>query len=151
MSAIRQRVLPRAWAAGVLLGACGGGSDVTAPVTGTLEIDIATTGVERDPDGYALRLDGGPGEPVEIVGVFYRDVTPGIHTVELTEVSDHCVVAEENPQTVSVAAGDTTRVGFTVACGPTIRVGGAIDLGGPPPGLPRRLEGAERAEKAAQF
>jgi hypothetical protein len=104
--------------AAVLTGlSCGSGSDIVAPTTGTLEVTSTTTGLEPDPDGYTITLDGvervalGPSDVVSMDAI-----APGDHSVGLSGVAAICAVQGDNPQTVSVTAGATTAVAFAVTC-----------------------------------
>jgi hypothetical protein len=86
---------------------------------GTLEISTTTAGESLDPDGYALSVDGterhGPiGILVETLIV--PGLPPGEHTVDLREVAPNCTVAEGSSQTVTVAAGTTVKIQFSVSC-----------------------------------
>jgi hypothetical protein len=99
----------------------------TAPA---LRITTTTTGGELDPDGYAVCVDpaadsltcasGGPARIADngTVTVF---VDPGTHLVELRGVAANCAVTfGDNPVTVTVGSGDTTVVGFAVACAQSV-------------------------------
>jgi probable HAF family extracellular repeat protein len=76
------------------------------------------------------------------------DITPGNHTVQLAGIAPNCAVAEENPRTISVSAGETTTVPFTVSCSATtgsLRVSSSSS--GPSPdadGYTITLDGTER-------
>lgn len=104
--------------AGALLVGCG---DAAAPpMTGTLEINTATSGAPTDPDGYLLQLDGGGARPVPIqAATLIGDLAPGEHAVELSGVAANCAVDGERRRTVSVTAGTTARVPFHVVCAST--------------------------------
>lgn len=100
---------------------CGGGDNVAGPATGgTLEITTSTTGVEMDPDGYAVKLDAGDALAIGPTATLQStDLTPGDHTVQLTGLAANCVLAGENPRTVSVTAGGTMTVSFEITCSAT--------------------------------
>src|SRR4051812_33792659 len=75
----------------VLLAACGSDDPVTPPGAGTLQLSTATSGVEPDPDGYTIMVDGTPHGtigPTERVTV--TDVEPGEHTIELAQIQFNC-------------------------------------------------------------
>jgi hypothetical protein len=99
-------------------GIAGCGGDSTSPATnGTVEIRTSTTGVEMDPDGYAVKLDAG--DPLAIgptATLQSTDLTPGNHTVQLTGLAANCVLSGENPRTASVTAGETMTVSFEITC-----------------------------------
>jgi hypothetical protein len=103
------------------LGGCGG-EDLTTPrTTGTLQLVTATTGVEIDPDGYTVRLDG---EPPRAIGASASlpdlEVAAGSHTVQLAGLAPNCAVTGENPRTVSLPGDQTRKVSFDVTCTATI-------------------------------
>src|SRR5882724_542769 len=108
----------------VLLAACG--EDLVEPTTAVLELRTVTTGAPVDPDGYAVRIDGG--QPTAIganVTLSIPDLIAGEHSVELVGLAGNCVLAGENPRTVTANAGGVARTRFEVACSPpsgTIRV-----------------------------
>jgi hypothetical protein len=100
------------------LAACGGeGGGLTfPPTTGTLQVTATTSGDEMDPDGFSVKLDAqdpenlAPGAMLEHAGL-----QPGDHTVFLGGVAANCSVAD-NPQTVTIKAGETATVQFAVTC-----------------------------------
>jgi Tol biopolymer transport system component len=94
------------------------GDDPTPPeTTGTLEITTATSGVEPDADGYTVQVGTAAAEAIDASGtVTSPEMDPGEYTVQLTGVASNCTVAGQNPRTVTVTAGETTTVAFTIAC-----------------------------------
>ena len=82
-----------------------------------LRVTTSTTGRSLDFDGYTLSVDAGPsvaipfGDAATLIGI-----TPGDHTVLLAGLASNCSVADTNPRTVTVEAGGTTTVGFSVVC-----------------------------------
>ena len=95
--------------------ACGeGGTDVVLP---SLRITTATTGLELDPDGYGIAVDGGPASPIGLDATVVMDrLADGVHVVALTSLATNCSVTGENPRSVSVVAGATATVAFAVTC-----------------------------------
>jgi hypothetical protein len=84
--------------------------------TGTISVSTSTSGQDLD-TSYTVTLDGGSGQSISGTGTAtFNTVSPGSHDVELTNVADNCTVNETNPQTVSVTAGNTTNVDFTISC-----------------------------------
>jgi hypothetical protein len=108
---------------------CGGGETLDVPTTGTLQLTTSTTGIEPDPDGYTVQIDGQPAEPIGPSGSLQKSgVEAGEHTVLLEGVAANCTVAGTNPRSVSVTAEETTPVPFHVTCNATsgtIRVAAA--------------------------
>jgi len=88
-----------------------------SPTTGSIRVTTATTGADLDPNGYAARVDGGPWQALPLSGlVVFSDLPAGDHTVVLDGVAANCVIAGDNPHTVSVAGGAATEVAFAVTC-----------------------------------
>lgn len=109
---------------GVLPG-CGGDGGPTEPepapepTTGALRVSTGTSGVEPDPDGYTVLLDG-DGESAAIGAadtLLLADLPEGEHSVELTNVQENCSLLEQgNPRTVTVVAADTASTHFAFSC-----------------------------------
>jgi hypothetical protein len=84
---------------------------------GSITVSTATGGDNVDPNGYTLLLDG-----VESGGIATTatarvgPLAAGPHTIGLGGVADNCLVAGDNPQTVTVAGGSTTPAAFTITC-----------------------------------
>jgi len=95
-------------------------------VTGALEVAAVTSGADYDLDGYAVSVDGDPWGTVGANGVWTTLRLPGDHTVALDRVASNCQVVGENPRTLTVTAGgstrDTTRTTFTITCARTTRI-----------------------------
>ena len=90
---------------------------ITVGAAGTIRTTTTTTGVDLDPEGYAVDVDGGPRTPIPTNGTV--SMTPfkaGTHSVRLTGIADNCTVAEPNPSAVSVTLAETTTVAFTITC-----------------------------------
>lgn len=100
------------------LTACGGDSGgSTGPTEGLLEIIVATTGADLDPDGYVLSVDNGAHQPLPTNGAdTVASLSPGTHTVTLTGVASNCVPGGKNPRSVDIAAASTTTLRLDVAC-----------------------------------
>jgi hypothetical protein len=100
------------------LAACGGeGGGLTfPPTTGTLQVTASTRGDEMDPDGFSVKLDAQDPDNLAPGGMLERaGLQPGDHTVFLGGVAANCSVAD-NPQTVTIKAGETATVQFAVTC-----------------------------------
>lgn len=108
--------------AGVLSLSCGDDTGPTGP--GDLLTSTASTGSDVDPDGYVVDIDDGARlEPVESNGsVTITGLSPGTHSVALTQVATNCTVNGANPRSVSVASGGTASTTFVVTCGPLFGV-----------------------------
>ena len=100
----------------VLIAACGGES-TGPPGTATTGIRIATasSGVDADPDGYLVQVDGGPPERVAIDTAVTRPLSVGSHSVALAGLSSNCSV-DQATRSVSVVAGAVADVRFSITC-----------------------------------
>src|SRR5438105_5496440 len=86
------------------------------PATGNVVVTTATSGSSL-PSGYTTSMDGGPAPPIGVNdSVTATGINPGVHTVAIGGVPANCNVASPNPQTVTVAAGNTARAAFTISC-----------------------------------
>ena len=127
---------------------CGGngGTDVVLPA---LIIRTSTTGVELDPDGYGVQVDGLAVQRIGAEATVTIDrLSEGEHSVTLSGVAPNCAVEGENPRAATVATGSTASVAFAVTCGAAM---GAIEVGiatsGPgsdPDGYALVLDGVDR-------
>jgi hypothetical protein len=98
----------------------------TGPTTGQLRITAATTGTSQDPDGYSVSVDGGTTQSLDINGSrSVNGLTAGAHTVTLSGVATNCTVTGGLERSVTITAGQTATVAFTVTCS---AVGGSINL-----------------------
>ena len=96
-----------------------------APLTGDLTVTINTSGVNLDPDGYTVTLDGANARPVGINGsVAYTGVTAGGHSVAISGLAANCTVSGGSSRDVEVTSGATASVSFAVTCeaGPAVRI-----------------------------
>ena len=84
---------------------------------GDLTVTTSTSGSSFDPDGYRLRLDGGPAQVVGINATFtYTNLAAGDHIVAISGVAANCTVSGTRSRTVSVPSGGTATVPYSVSC-----------------------------------
>jgi TolB protein len=94
-------------------------SVVCSPTTGSIRVTTQTSGSPVDPDGYAVSIDGGSGQPIGTAGsVTLANLPAGNHAVQLSGLASNCSTTS-NPRTVAVTAGVTVETAFTVTCAPT--------------------------------
>jgi WD40 repeat protein len=87
------------------------------PTTGSIEVRVATSGVDQDGDGYKARVDDARELPVFANDVTtFRRLAPGDHAIRLDGVASNCVVAGGAVRSVPVSAGETTQITFQVDC-----------------------------------
>lgn len=96
---------------------------------GSLEVTVATTGVDLDADGYHVTVDAtsvsfrrglnvAPNE-----SVLLQHLRPAVdYNVTFRGVAANCDIVGEETWTVAVTAGATTRVRFDVNCQPVARL-----------------------------
>lgn len=93
------------------------GDDASGP-TGSLEVTSLTSGIDPDPDGYIVMLDGRGVEPIGVsASVLIDDVAPGEYQVDLSGVAGNCQVEGERPRTVTVTESEAATVAFSLSCG----------------------------------
>jgi len=103
------------------------GEDVTAPRTGSLAVSTVTAGAEPATDGYTLLIDGTEHGPIGAAAtVTLSDITPGPHTLGLSNVAGNCVIQGDNPRGVTVVAGEITTIAFDITCATTAEPTGTI-------------------------
>src|SRR5713226_8031778 len=95
-----------------------GCSDSTGPKTGALQVAVTTTGAELKTSGYNVAIDDGVGRVIPSNGIVtLSGLSAGSHSVLLAGLAPNCApVGAANPRAVTVIAGETARVAFTVAC-----------------------------------
>src|SRR5205823_13435610 len=82
-----------------------------------VQITTATTGADRDADGYAVFLDGSLAAVVGVNGsIAITRLSAGGHVVALGEVAANCNVARPHPRSVTVANGQVRPAPFAVSC-----------------------------------
>jgi len=90
---------------------------VTCAPAGGVAVTAVTTGIDLDPDGYAVLMDGNFARHADVNGVVtIPDVSAGDHAVQLGDVAQNCSVAGSNPATIHVTVNDTARLTFQVTC-----------------------------------
>src|SRR5204862_6685712 len=78
------------------------------PPTGDLTVTTTTTGSSLDPDGYTVTVDDATSQSIATNGsVTFIGLSPGPHSVSLSDVAANCTVTSANPVTVTVVAGET--------------------------------------------
>ena len=104
-------------AIGAVLSGVSCGDNLAPPSTGGIEITTATSGPDPDADGYGVTIDQGSPTAIGTNATLRRDnLAPGPHTLGLTGIAGNCTAAGENPRPVTVQAGSTSPVSFTIAC-----------------------------------
>src|SRR5439155_9046402 len=94
--------------------------------TGNLMVSNTTTGSNIPTSPYTVTVSGAPGtasQPMAPNGsTTFPNVPPATYTVTLSGQPANCTVSNNN-QSVTVQAGQTANVSFTVSCGATATTG----------------------------
>lgn len=100
----------------VIQAACGGESPTASSPTGSVQVNVETTGHDLDPDGYAVVVGGQP-HPVAANGQVTIDgLAEGAVSVELTGVAPNCAAQGSNPRALTVVGKATVMTTFQVVC-----------------------------------
>lgn len=101
----------------LILAAC---KDTTAPTTGTITLDVVTTGTDIDANGYLFSVDGAAPQSISANGAASWSGGAGPHTIAVTGLAFNCdLVAPPAPATVTL--GETTHIRADVSCSPYLR------------------------------
>ena len=99
--------------------------EVSCPLTGA-QITVTTTGLDLDPDGYQVAVDGSDRGAIPGNGTVPIRLDPGSRTFALTNLAPNCAVDGFGSQTVAIVDKEVAPVEFAVVCTATsgvIRVG----------------------------
>src|SRR5256886_1769554 len=103
---------------------------ICVATTAVIEVAAVTSGIDLDPDGYTVQVDGGASRALAVSGTIrFEGLGAGSHTVTMTGAAANCPIAPDNPRTVNVTTGavtrDTARTLFQVTC---VAVTGSIEV-----------------------
>ncbi len=100
----------------------------------TAQITTRTTGLDIDPDGYRVSVDGTDRAAVSSNGSVLTEVDPGSRTIALTGLTPNCSVDGPGSRTVTIVEAEVAPIDFAVVCTATSGVIGVVisgsDLGG---------------------
>src|ERR1043166_6833420 len=79
---------------------------VSCTSQGDLYVSASTTGIDLDPNGYTVTVDGGASQPLASNGsVTFTGVPAGSHTVALSGMAGNCRATSANPPTATRTGG----------------------------------------------
>ncbi len=82
-----------------------------------VRITMATTGLDLDPDGYTVSLDGATPVPLPLNGsLTISRLAAGSHVLTLGGMAVNCTAVGTSPLSLDVPVGEIVAVGVTVAC-----------------------------------
>ena len=102
--------------------------DVACASVGSLVVGTNTTGVDLDPDGYTVTVDGSSQPAVTNGSVTFTGLATGSHSVVLSGAAANCTVSGPNPQSGTVTAGGMTSVTFSINCAPLAPGSGSLTV-----------------------
>ncbi|MCG2590291.1 TolB family protein [Rhodohalobacter sulfatireducens] len=102
--------------AGLMI-SCGDSSTNADPDLGSVEVQIVTTGGDDNPPAFRVTVQGNGAKNVDAndTGTF-NNLEPGMYSVELSDIADHCTMSSENPQSVEITGSETLSVTFELNC-----------------------------------
>lgn len=121
----RTLLIPALFVTNILLISCDDTPTASEPDNGTAEVIVTTSGTQISDNGYTLFIDESSEEEVPVSGrgdgdrfedILNLTLSPGSHEIQLTGTAPNCSVESENPVSVSVTAGESTTVDFSVRC-----------------------------------
>ncbi|HVD33437.1 MAG TPA: hypothetical protein VNC19_07660 [Gemmatimonadales bacterium] len=99
------------------------------PGAGSVAVTTTTSGAGSDPDGFALTVDGLDRGAIGVnATISLTSLTPGGHLLGLTGMAANCVVAGDNPLSVTVTPGQATPVGFAITCAAPPPSSGSVQI-----------------------
>ena len=99
------------------------------PVAGALVVDVSTFGIDPEPDGYTISIDGTLTKTVSANGAaLFEELLAGEHAVRIGHLTSGCYAEGANPRSVDVAPGSSTRASLKVLCGETTHRGLRIEV-----------------------
>lgn len=102
--------------------------EVSCPATGA-RVTVTTTGLDIDPDGYRLVVDGSDQGSISSNGSVLTRLDPGSRTVGLTGVTPNCAVGGLSSRTVAIVDKEVAPIEFAVVCTATSGVIGVVISG----------------------
>jgi len=85
-------------------------------VTG-VQVTVSTGGLDPDPDGYTVSVDGAAPQPIPANGTLtISRLAAGSHTLALAGMAGNCRLDDSSPPSVVVAIGEVVPLDFAVRC-----------------------------------
>jgi hypothetical protein len=93
-----------------------GCNDPASPDSGVVRITLAVTGLDPDPDGYVISVDGAPASTLPGSGSASLDLDTGEHTIALEDFAANCATTGPSSHTLTVFPNETTDLAFAITC-----------------------------------
>ena len=91
-------------------------NDATSPTTGKAEITVTVSGLDVDPDGYQVMVDGNPATTIAGPKSVTLDLSLGQHAITLAGLASNCTLQSPVVQEITVSPLDTAKTSFAVVC-----------------------------------
>jgi hypothetical protein len=88
---------------------------VSCPRTGA-RITTTTTGLDLDPDGYGVMVDGGDRGAIASNGTMFIRLVPGSQTVSLAGLASNCAFEGPGTRSVTIVTAQVASIEFVVVC-----------------------------------
>lgn len=99
-----------------------GPSEPASPTTGSIQVSLAMSGFDVDPDGCTVTVDGRSGQQLNVgATIAFSHLAAGTHEIAIGDVAANCQADGGASRSVTVVAGETTRETFEVLCDWKIR------------------------------
>ena len=95
------------------------GPDFNVVTTGSVEVNVKSTGTNIDPNGYQLFFDKEGPTAINVNDQYvYTNVEAGPHTLEITDIASNCMIKSgpENPYSLYVESGATLILNYELYC-----------------------------------
>jgi len=101
----------------VLFAAACTDATVASKRNGFIQVSVEVSGGDLDLDGFSVVVDGATRYFLSSnTSILLRDIDVGTHTLRLEQVAGNCTVTGEQPQSVTVEAGQTVGLTFHITC-----------------------------------
>jgi Tol biopolymer transport system component len=101
--------------AAIILSACGDSGSTAPSGPGSIDVNVVTTGVDIDADGFLLMVDAEMPRTIPANGSLTISEPAGSHTLTLSGLALNCDITAV-PLTATVAAAAATRIDVRVSC-----------------------------------
>ena len=91
---------------------------VSCPATGA-RVSVKTTGLDIDPDGYRVLLDGSDRGAISSNGTVLIRIESGSRTIALAGLAPNCAVSAPGLRMVTIVAAAVAPIEFAVVCAET--------------------------------
>ncbi len=89
--------------------------EISCHLTGA-RITVTTTGLDIDPDGYHVVVDGSDEGSVPANGTVLTQLDPGTRMLALTGLSPNCTILGAGSRSVTIVANEVAPIEFAVVC-----------------------------------